>query len=107
MNRETTWHSLALGDGVAAFVPTRTIKDAFFAAFAAAKGDVSMALFSRQDETHHITLYFSPDARLVAQAFKAQPCEKPSIMGLGLLVGDQRVWELFFPGERLQRSQDR
>jgi len=44
-----------------------------------------------------VIAYFSPAAKDIAQVFNAQPCEKPSLAGLGLLAGDQDSWSLLFP----------
>ncbi|MGH6753638.1 MAG: hypothetical protein ACREDP_15870, partial [Bradyrhizobium sp.] len=98
--RTLNWFSLELGDGVEAFAPTRKMQDAFMAAFKT-QGVGEMALFSRYDtRANVVTAYFSPAAKLLAESFGAKPCEKPSITGLGLLAGDARCWEWFFPGER-------
>jgi len=43
-----------------------------------------------------VIAYFSPAALDVAKAFDAWPCEKPSRMGLDLLVGDQQAWSVLF-----------
>jgi hypothetical protein len=36
-----------------------------------------------------VLTYFSPATKGVAKSFDAQPCEKPSRAGLGLLAGDK------------------
>ena len=93
-----TWFSLDLGDGVAAYAPTRQIQDSFMSMFMTAGGPVAMALFSRYDLNRNVvTVYFSPVASQVATLFAAKPCEKPHREDLGLLAGDQRCWNLFYP----------
>jgi hypothetical protein len=44
-----------------------------------------------------VIAYFSPAAASVAQAFDAEPCEKPARAGLGLLAGDPASWLALFP----------
>jgi len=49
-------------------------------------------------ETGVVNWYFSPEAAGLAAAFAALPCAKPTPAdGFGLLVGDQRSWECYFP----------
>lgn len=101
-----TWYSTDLGDGTQAFAPTNAILESFIPIFAAAGAPIDMAVFSRYDLGRNVvTVYFSPGAATMAQMYGATPCEKPgrdtpdeSRHGrLGLLAGDQRCWELFFP----------
>lgn len=96
-----TWYSVDLGDGVAAFAPTKQIMDAFTAAYVANGGKTNdMAAFSRYDlKTNIVTMYFTPAAYPIAKMFNASPCEKPTIDRLGLIVGDSDSWRTFFPGE--------
>lgn len=100
----TTWYSLKFADGVAAFAPTKAIQEAWLATvLATAKvgrgQDYSSAVFSRMEiGTGELTVYFTPSARAVAQSFGAASCDKPSEEGIELLVGDQRAWEIHFPG---------
>jgi hypothetical protein len=93
-----TWYSKDLGDGVDAYAPTKQIQDAFVPLFSAAGCPVDMAVFSRYDlRKNVVTVYFSPSASQLAGAFGAVPCGKPTREELGLLVGDQRCWDLFYP----------
>lgn len=99
-----TWYRKALGDGAAAFAPSLRIQQMFSPMFAASGQPSSMAVFSRHDrKANEVTAYFSPRASMLAALFRAQPCEKPSGDGIGLLVGDARSWAIFFP-ERKRRA---
>lgn len=95
-----TWYCKTLGDGA----PTLRIQQMFSPLFAASGKPSSMAVFSRYDrKTHAVTAYFSPRAARLAALFAASPCNKPASEGIGLLVGDARSWEIFFP-ERKRRA---
>ncbi len=99
-----TWYSKTLGDGVAAFGPSNKIQEAFLAlaeARARSGQDYSnIAVFSRYDLRENVvTVYFTPNAELLARAFDAEECEKPTPEpGFGLLVGDANSWSTYFPG---------
>jgi|SRR5579859_2563631 len=94
----TTWYCKALGDGAAAFEPTRQIQNAFLPLFSAAGQPIDMAVFSRNDiEANVVTVYFSPGASQLATMFGATPCKKPSSDDIGLLAGDDRCRHLLFP----------
>ena len=95
-----SWYSKELGDGVEAYKPTMKIMEAFLSLAKAGHYSPDAAVFSRYDlVTNVVTIYFSPSAELLAQAFVAVPCEKPIPRGdLGLIVGDARAWEVHFPG---------
>lgn len=97
----TTWFSKAVDDGIEADDPSPRIQAAFLPFFAAAGWPADMAVFSRYDlTTNVVTVYFTPAAASLALSHGATPCEKPSSEDIGLLVGDQHAWQLFFP-ERL------
>jgi hypothetical protein len=99
-----TWYCKTLGNGVAAVAPSRRIQEMFLPLFAASGQPASMAVFSRHDrKANKLTAYFSPRASRLAELFDAVPCDKPSSEGIGLLVGDARSWEIFFP-ERKRRA---
>ena len=59
-----------------------------------------IAVFTRSDSEGRlhceVTAYFSPAAAEVARQFDAQPCGKPSRLGLTLLAGDESVWDALF-----------
>lgn len=106
----STWHSLNLGDGVEAFQPTHRLQDAWMAAAQVAGRhgtlDASSAIFSAGGG-ESVTVYFTPAAQLIAKAFRATPCDKPSGDGIGLLVGDQRAWDIHFPEVLERRRRNR
>ncbi len=95
------WYSKELGDGMMASMPSDEIREAFLKSFIAAGRPVNMAVFTRYESEGRLhceaTAYFSPAAADVAKVFDAEPCEKPSRAGLGLLAGDERSWPALFP----------
>ncbi len=60
-----------------------------------------MAIFTRYESEGRlqceVVAYFTPAALDVAKIFDAEPCEKPTRSGLGLLAGDERAWSALFP----------
>lgn len=95
------WYSKELGDGMTASMPSDEIQEAFLKSFIAAGKPLDMAVFTRLESEGRLhcemTAYFSPAAEEVAKAFGAEPCEKPSRTGLGLLAGDENSWSALFP----------
>lgn len=95
-----TWHSKAVGDGIAAFQPAMQLHQAFFTMLTASGGvPANAAVFSYYDlRANVVTWYFSPEVTSLANAFGATPCDKPTpSKGFGSLVGDARGWEAHFP----------
>ena len=96
-----TWYSLPLGDGMMADEPSEEIRAAFQAAFKSAGEPADMAVFKRLESEGRlhceVIAYFSPSASGVAQLFDAEPCQRPSRSGLGLLAGDEDSWSVLFP----------
>lgn len=96
-----TWFSLPLGDGMMADEPSEEIRAAFEAAFKSAGEPADMAVFKRLESEGRlhceVIAYFSPSASGVAQLFDAEPCQRPSRSGLGLLAGDEDSWSVLFP----------
>lgn len=94
-----TWFLVDLGDGIEAYEPSLKIQKAFSPIFLLAKCPKNMAVFSRYDlKKNIVTAYFTPSAHQLAKMFKAVPCKQPSKQKLGMLVGDVRAWEIYFPG---------
>lgn len=90
-----TWYSLTLaGDEVAA-KGTADYQEAFQKAFAAAGGPRTMALFEKREEDGTVTLYLTPESARRApelmEQWGAKPCERPSLVGLNLLVGHNEI----------------
>ena len=96
-----TWYSISLGDGIMAPTSSAEIEAIFLQAFNAAGQPPAMAVFTRLESEGRlhceVLAYFSPAAKEVAEAFGAEPCEKPSRVGLGLLSGDKLSWSILFP----------
>ena len=95
------WYSINLGDAIMAATSTAEIEESFLESFNAAGKPTDMAVFTRAESEGRlhcdVIAYFSPAAQEVAQAFDAQPCEKPAREGLGLLSGDPNCWPALFP----------
>lgn len=96
-----TWFSQPLGDGVWAYGPKEQICEKFAPLFAAAGAPADMAVFTRHELEGRlqceVVAYFSPAAAVLAQAFGAQPCDKPTHHDLDLLVGELACWAVLFP----------
>jgi hypothetical protein len=94
------WYSVSLGDGMMAPTAYAEIENRFLQAFHTAGRPSEMAVFTRSESEGRlhceVIAYFSPAAQEIAKAFDAEPCEKPSRAGLGLLVGDERAWSVLF-----------
>ena len=98
------WYRVSLGDGMIAPTPSAEIEEAFLQAFTAAGNLPEMAVFTRPESEGRlhceVIAYFSPAASDVAEAFDAEPCEKPARMGLGLLAGSEKTWSALFDESR-------
>jgi len=96
-----TWYTLSLGDGIMAPTPSNEIEAMFLQAFSATGQPSDMAVFTRPESEGRlhceVLAYFSPAAKEIALAFDAEPCEKPSRAGLGLLAGATLSWLVLFP----------
>ena len=97
------WHSIGLGDGMMAVEPSEEIQVLFAQVFSKNGMPAEMAVFTRHESEGRlhceVVAYFSPAASEVAQAFDAEPCEKPVRAGLGLLAGDESAWFRLFGEE--------
>lgn len=58
--------------------------------------DLSCAVFVEAVADGTTTYFFTPAARLLAQALHAVPCAKPRPERLRLVVGQRRAWALNF-----------
>jgi hypothetical protein len=96
-----TWYSKNLGDGMWAPALIAQIEEIFRPQFEWAGRPVDMAVFSRSENEGRlhceVIAYFSPASGEAARTLDAEPCDKPSREGLGLLAGDPRCWEKLFP----------
>jgi hypothetical protein len=95
-----SWYRMSLGDGMTAALPSAEIEEVFLPAFAAAGKPHEMAVFTRPESEGRlhceVIAYFSPAAYEVAEAFEAEPCEKPVRAGLDLLAGSEESWSALF-----------
>lgn len=101
-----TWHSLPLGDGMMANEPSEELRAAFLQEFKSVGSPLDMAVFTRNESEGRlhceVIAYFSPAASGLANDFDAEPCERPSRSGLGLLAGDDKCWSILFPESESQ-----
>jgi len=96
------WYTVNLGDGIMAAIPSAEIEQRFQRLFTSKGNPSDMAVFTRlePEEGHlhcQVKAYFSPATKEVAIAFDAQPCTRPSHVGLDLLAGDEHAWSALFP----------
>jgi hypothetical protein len=95
------WHSISLGDGMTATMPSAEIETLFPPLFSAAGEPAEMAVFTRSESEGRlhceVIAYFSPAAAGLAKIFDAQPCERPARAELSLLAGDESCWGRLFP----------
>ena len=95
------WYSASLGDGMTSGTVAAEVEEAFARAFAAAGSPPAMAVFTRPESEGRlhceVIAYFSPASRNVANAFDAEPCDRPERTGLSLLAGDEHSWSVLFP----------
>lgn len=96
------WQSKEMGDGVDAFAPSQQLFQAFETLELSQAGALppGIGVFSLYDLRRNVvTWFFSPEAEVLAQAFGASPCEKPTpVEGFGLLAGSTLSWTEHFPG---------
>ena len=95
------WFTRNLGDAMLAGESLDRIRALFFSEHAKANNSKEMAVFVRHESEGRlhceVKVYFSPATVVVAEAFDAIPCKKPSSDGLGLLGGSEESWSVFFP----------
>jgi hypothetical protein len=95
------WFTSILGDSMLADEALAHIKAIFLSEYKKINSSNEMAVFFRHESTGQVhcqvKVYFSPAAIVVAKAVDARPCKKPSIDGLGLLVGSKESWSVLFP----------
>ncbi len=104
MDKNNTWYSATLGDGMWAPIVSTQIEESFDPLFTEAGKPVDMAVFTRSESEGRlhceVIAYFSPAAGSIAKEFDAQPCSMPARNGLGLLAGDPECWSVFFPKDK-------
>ena len=86
-----SWYSLDLIEEV-----QELVEMAWEVSRSGAERDYGNAIFQRQASGKGLTLYFSPAAALLAKAYGAKPCARPSPVDMNLLAGDRRAWQIHF-----------
>lgn len=90
-----SWYRLTLTGAQLAAGETQQRKEAFSEAFAAARGPRTMALFQQEREDGGLDLFLTPDcceyASGLVEEWRCIPCDRPSMIGLYLLVGHNEI----------------
>ena len=95
------WHSLDLGDGIAAYEPIEKIQESFWPIYLSEDSPNDMGVYSRYDlHKNVVTVYFTPAAKILAEAFNATECEEPSSDHLSFLVGPASCLNIWPVGKR-------
>ena len=89
------WYRLTVSSAEKAEGKVLQCRDAFEKAFAAARGPRGMAVFYREGGEGGGDLFFTPDCGKYAadllEEWGCTPCERPSLVGLQLLVGHHEI----------------
>jgi hypothetical protein len=101
----SSWFRKDLGDAMMAFEPLGQIEALFQSAYGVGTPPRDVAVFVRHNSEGHlhcrVEVFFSPASAVLAKEMDADPCDQPSIDGLGLLVGSENSWSVLFPEHRL------
>ncbi len=94
------WYSTTLKERNGAYETCQKIRKTFADVSKSIGVSKYAAIFSANDIAQQsITVYFSPPTSMLAKAFGASPCEKPTIRNnLTLLAGLPQSWRIHFPG---------
>jgi hypothetical protein len=90
------WFSFSLAEGYQEDLDG-VLSTAWTMAYADAPLNYRIGVFRKSEAGRGATVYFSPWAHWIAEAFSAEPCGKPDAQGMTLLIGDDRTWEACFP----------
>ena len=86
-----SWYRLTLNSAQVAAGELQQRQEAFDEAFGAARAPRTMALFQQAREDGGVDLFLTPDcgehAAELIEEWGCTPCERPSMIGLHLLVG--------------------
>ena len=89
------WYRLTLSRAQVAAGETRRRRESFAAAFAAARGPRTMALFQQGREDGGLDLFLTPGcgehAGKLLEAWGCFACGRPSMIGLQLLAGHHEM----------------
>ena len=95
------WFLKNLGDAMLAYDQLSDLQEIISSAILNSDKCHDMAAFTRHESEGRlhceVKIYFSPDCSTVARAVNAEPCEKPSPDGLGILAGSEDSWMIHFP----------
>jgi hypothetical protein len=90
-----SWYVLTLSADHVAAGGVSSYKEAFEESFAAARGPRSMALFQQERDDGGVDLFFTPECGIHAaellDQWNCSPCDRPSFIGLHLLVGHNEI----------------
>ncbi len=90
-----TWYRSILNSPQVTAGEAKSRKEAFSAAFTAARGPREMALFQVRHPDGGLDLYFTPacaeHAMELLEKWEATPCERPSPRNLEFLVGMNEI----------------
>jgi len=99
------WFLKNLGDPMLAYDQQHRIKELLLSACASTDNPNEMAAFIRHESEGRlhceVMIYFSPMSIAVAKEVDAEPCEKPSPVGLSVFVGSEDSWQALFPGRQV------
>jgi hypothetical protein len=89
------WYIVTLSAAQVAAGTAAQYGDDFQKSFAAAAGPRTMALFQREREDGGVDLFLTPEtlqhAKELLERWGCSPCERPSLVGLNLLVGHNEI----------------
>jgi len=96
------WYSREFIQGEAARSATDKINKLYLSLTRSTGVSRYVAVFCRYDmKLDRTTIFFSPQATVLADAFGARPCDKPiPEHQLQLLAGNSKSWEIHFPSHK-------
>ena len=90
-----SWDRLTLNPAQVASGEAQRCRDAFYEAFKKARAPRTMALFQQNCDDGGMDLFFTPECGEHARELLAEwgciPCERPSMVGLELVVGHNEI----------------
>jgi hypothetical protein len=95
------WFRKNLGDALLAWEELGQIEELFLSLYGKDNSSNEVAVFIRHESEGHlhceVKAYFSPSLVMMAGQVDADPCKRPSLDGLSLLVGSEDSWSSLFP----------
>jgi hypothetical protein len=90
-----SWHQLTMNPSQVAAGEPQRCREIFAETFKAARAPRTMALFQQQRGDGGLDLFFTPECDAQAPALLVEwgcsACERPSMVGLQLLVGHNEI----------------